>query len=808
MAGKGFDAKAFLVNHTEKLVLGAAGLMVLAFAAGAQWKPYSGTPQEILDKVAKGEKELVNHGWPQEDRDRYQLTQASMPKQKVHDLLLQPMLISQYEMSTRFTTTPWQGKEPLRDPTRLALEGAIATAGKVLIERPVDPEAAAAEEEKDPKKKDGDKKPAEPEVSPEDDEFATKRPAAGAGYPGGLPGAASGGLPGASDSAAFSGGVDSGSSGGLPGSSESMMALYGGYPGEGGPSGMTAVNRDARGYYFASVRAVFPLKEQIRRYQDATNAKSFDIASMNFEVIDFNLERQEQVDKAGTWSDWQAVDIQTAVDVLSESMPPEPDLVSGAVTNSVITMPLPPLIYGNWKKHASHPKINEFVLDEEQMKLEIEYQTKILEQLRDSKKNTETKPRREKGGFSSVIGDSRTLQSELLGGSAYGGAGGYGYGGSGSGSGSSYPGMGSGSPGGGGFLGMPGASAGPPGYPGAPGAGRPGAKGKQEDPLKKLLDAAEKGEQGKALREFIEKRVRADGELLLFRYFDFSVEPGKTYRYRVRLVLNNPNYGRLPSEANGEAQVVEGETRTTEWSEPTPPVSIERDVYYFVKDVDTKRNKTRVSVYQWDTKLGTTVNADLDLYPGQHVAGVAKTSVIDPAKNKMEDKNYDFKSSDVFVDTRSDVSLDRAFHEGLEIPQGNTQELLLPEQLLVVDSNTGELSVIDPVLMAAEQARLEDQQKRQKAGFEKLMAAPQENAGYDMMYGAAYGEDSGTSGGKSSKKGKSRNPLAGGYGGSGGSGMGYPGMGGSGYPGMGGSGGSGRGKGAGRRGGGGSSAAP
>src|SRR6185437_15544544 len=27
----------------------------------------------------------------------------------------------------------------------------------------------------------------------------------------------------------------------------------------------------------------------------------------------------------------------------------------------------------------------------------------------------------------------------------------------------------------------------------------------------------------------------------LFRFFDFDVEPGKTYRYRIQLVLSNPN---------------------------------------------------------------------------------------------------------------------------------------------------------------------------------------------------------------------------------------------------------------------------
>jgi hypothetical protein len=35
-------------------------------------------------------------------------------------------------------------------------------------------------------------------------------------------------------------------------------------------------------------------------------------------------------------------------------------------------------------------------------------------------------------------------------------------------------------------------------------------------------------------------------QYLLFRAFDYSVQPGKKYRYRVTLVLNNPNSGSLP----------------------------------------------------------------------------------------------------------------------------------------------------------------------------------------------------------------------------------------------------------------------
>jgi hypothetical protein len=222
--------------------------------------------------------------------------------------------------------------------------------------------------------------------------------------------------------------------------------------------------------------------------------------------------------------------------------------------------------------------------------------------------------------------------------------------------------------------------------------------------------------------------VTAEGELLLFRYLDFNVDPGKTYRYRVRLVLNNPNFGHLTSEADGEASVVAGETRETDWSNVTRPVTIERDVAYFVKDVDLRRNKTLVSVYEWDTKLGTTVHGDIDLYPGQHITGKTKTNVIDPAKSIAEVKEYTFKSPDVFVDTHTDVALDRNLHKDLQLPGGSTGEALLPEEALVVHAATGELAVIDPVREAGEKARLEKQQKAQDEFF-AWMAQPVGGAG-------------------------------------------------------------------------------
>ena len=758
MAGKSFDAKAFLVNHTEKLILGAAGLMVLAFLGGSQWTSYKGTPSEITDKVDKNQRDLVNHAWPEEEQLKYEMTQKRTPKQVVHDNLRNPIAVSQYQMSTQFISSPWQGKEPLREPSLLTLEDALATAGRVLIERPLDPTKEEEAPESDPKKKGpgkpGDKPEAAPVVPDPDSDFESSRPAvAGVGPGASAPGAI---LPG-TELPAYNGAPATESS-----PASTMMEAYGqsGYgssmPGGGG---LTLPKREAQGYYFASVRAVFPVKEQIRKYQDAIHARTADIASFSFEVIDFTLERQEQIGTTDTWTEFQKVDTQSAFDVLDQALPPEPDIVSGTVTNNVITMPLPPRIWGNWRKVGSHPRIDNFVLSNEQVEQEVEYQAKLLELMREGKKNQKLmnpRPKAEKRGFSSRVGDSRELQSDLFGGSAYG-----------SGMTSMYGG-GVSSPGGSLYSGGPGAA--PMGMPSPrparamPGGAKSGAPGNPNDVMKKLLESDDKDAQSKALKEYIEQRVTADGELLLFRYLDFTVESGKSYRYRVRLELNNPNFGHLASEANGETTVVQGETRLTDWSNVTEPVTIERDIYYFVKDVDTKYNRTKVSIYQWDTKLGTTVNADIDLYPGQHIAGTVKTSVIDPAKSTFkEDEPYPFTSSDVFVDTNADVTLDKTLHKDMKLPGGSKGDAWLPEEVLVVQSGTGELAVLDPVRQATEQKRLEDYQKSQAKHFESLKASAA--PAMEMMGGS--GEDMYNPYSQPAKKGargkggRASNPLSG-----------------------------------------------
>jgi hypothetical protein len=66
---------------------------------------------------------------------------------------------------------------------------------------------------------------------------------------------------------------------------------------------------------------------------------------------------------------------------------------------------------------------------------------------------------------------------------------------------------------------------------------------------------------------------------LLLRFFDFDVQPGRQYRYRVQLLLHNPNYGvpqsLLEDERHGKEQYVRSDQ--PDWSDPTEPILVPPD---------------------------------------------------------------------------------------------------------------------------------------------------------------------------------------------------------------------------------------
>lgn len=111
-------------------------------------------------------------------------------------------------------------------------------------------------------------------------------------------------------------------------------------------------------------------------------------------------------------------------------------------------------------------------------------------------------------------------------------------------------------------------------------------------------------------------------EYVLFRFFDYNVEPGKQYRYRVRVVLNNPNY-KVDAHFLESPELAEDETLETPLTGLDRVITVPRDVCLLASSVtpptetrlpsgvavrigDTTRNvpSGKMMVVQWEEANG------------------------------------------------------------------------------------------------------------------------------------------------------------------------------------------------------------
>ncbi|GAB6166997.1 hypothetical protein JCM19992_29970 [Thermostilla marina] len=105
----------------------------------------------------------------------------------------------------------------------------------------------------------------------------------------------------------------------------------------------------------------------------------------------------------------------------------------------------------------------------------------------------------------------------------------------------------------------------------------------------------------------------------LFRFVDYKVEPGRKYRYRVKLYLVNPNANVDPRFLEDES-LAEKKWLETEWSDPSPPIAVPYDADILAGAAKPGRipfsgPKATVGVTVFDPEDGSTAFhefADLD----------------------------------------------------------------------------------------------------------------------------------------------------------------------------------------------------
>lgn len=132
-------------------------------------------------------------------------------------------------------------------------------------------------------------------------------------------------------------------------------------------------------------------------------------------------------------------------------------------------------------------------------------------------------------------------------------------------------------------------------------------------------------------------------------FHDDTVEAGKTYRYRMRVLLWNRYVGKikaLSDPAKAKLATVAGE-----WSQPTDPITVAPATHFFAKSPKVGTSLAMLDVFKWDA--GKWLRQTFEAGPGDLVGGLKKirTDETDD-KGRAVQKDVDFSTDAVVLDVR------------------------------------------------------------------------------------------------------------------------------------------------------------
>lgn len=201
----------------------------------------------------------------------------------------------------------------------------------------------------------------------------------------------------------------------------------------------------------------------------------------------------------------------------------------------------------------------------------------------------------------------------------------------------------------------------------------------------------------------------------LFRFFDYTVEPGKKYRYRVLLMLDNPNKG-IASHLLQDPEDAAKKWLETEWSEPTEVVSVPRDTKLLAVSVKPpirpwEEPSGRLKVVKWVNRHGKEAFTEQLVRRGQ-VANFPGLQFPEPTGKKFGKGDDDMPGhvasknkggQPINVDYLTEaITLDML--GGWRLP--GKDSLTVPGEILLLDSDGS-------LIIRGELARLEEQARAQ-----------------------------------------------------------------------------------------------
>ncbi len=382
------------------------------------------------------------------------------------------------------------------------------------------------------------------------------------------------------------------------------------------------------------------------------------------------------------------------------------------IIDSHICMPLPIRLIGEWGKLATHKAVKEFALSPEEVEAQVEYQRQIIKKMQeeDKKKHKDE----DTGGFAGFVRNARKVQRRAT-------------------------------------------------NPNGEEAENSKTIQQQilEDLEKAPKDRPDDVRINERLADYIAKHASPQDHLLLFRYVDFNVEPGKIYRYRVKLSVENPFHNRHAEEVN-DPSLIEKQYVDTEFSEPTRPVYVPESAHFYVMHVvgDPGRSSlpwAKVDLYQWFASTGTIVNKDVIAQIGQLIGGLHQAKVLNPAENSDDTEKVPFVTNDALVDVTAGFSLDPGLHKDLisEIATAETKDksepkerkagdkdkrnfgTMVPDVLVFVDGN-GALRVVDALDTQEEHQEAKQRYTIQNDQYEEL-TKPDDDKADQGRFGSRMG---------------------------------------------------------------------
>ncbi len=180
----------------------------------------------------------------------------------------------------------------------------------------------------------------------------------------------------------------------------------------------------------------------------------------------------------------------------------------------------------------------------------------------------------------------------------------------------------------------------------------------------------------------------SEAETIMVRALDFTVEPDVDYRYRMRVVVKNPNKNHndvAPGVDNQSAELF------GPWSEPTDEVSVPADVSTYASRLavggNAKPGEVVFDVLRWNPTNGVVAYRSFNAAPGDIVGDKATVRVAlpDESKDKPESVPVDFNSRQLMVDAMGGTRpINRLGITGAQFELPSLATLLRPDGSIVV----------------------------------------------------------------------------------------------------------------------------